>query len=49
MHWLKIRITLGAWVAQSVGHLILDFDSGPELEVMGLSPAKHSVLDRESA
>ena len=28
----------GAWVAQSVKHLTLDFDSGHDLEVRGFEP-----------
>ena len=28
----------GTWVAQAVGHLALDFSSGHDLRVMGLSP-----------
>ena len=39
----------GAWVAQSVKHLTLDFSSGPDLRVVGSSPASDSVLNGESA
>jgi len=39
----------GTWVAQSVNHLTLDFGSGRDLRVMGLSPTLGSVLSGESA
>ena len=34
----------GAWVAQAVEHPILDFSSGNDLQVMGLSPVTSSAL-----
>ena len=34
----------GAWVAQMVGHLTLDFSSGHDLMVLGSSPMWGSVL-----
>ena len=40
---------MGAWVAQLVKHLTLDFGSGHDLMVVGWSPALGSVLCRESA
>jgi len=36
-------------VAQSVGHLTLDFCSGRDLRVVRLSPAPGSLLSTESA
>ena len=39
----------GTWVALWVKHLILDFYSGHDLRVMGLSPALGSVLGIEPA
>ena len=38
----------GAWVAQSVEHLPLDFGSGHDLKVVGLSPPLDSVLIAKS-
>ena len=34
----------GAWVAQSVDHLTLDYSSGYDPKVMGLSPESGSTL-----
>ena len=42
-------MTLGAWVAQSVECPTLDFGSGRDLRVVGLSPASGSILSMESA
>ena len=42
-----MRCFRGAWVAQSVKRLTLDFGSDHDLRVMGLSPAWGSAL-RES-
>jgi len=39
----------GAWMAQSVEHPTLDFSSGHDLRVVGLSPVLGSVLGGESA
>ena len=41
--------TEGAWVAQSVECLTLDFSSGHDLRVVGSSPASGSVLSTEPA
>ena len=43
------KIFGGAWVAQSVKHLTLDFGSGHDLRVMRLSPSLGSTLGMESA
>ena len=45
---LKMK-TQGAWVAQSVEHLTLDFSSGHDPRVVGFSPASGSVLSMEPA
>ena len=37
----------GMWVAPSVKHPALDSSSGPDLRVVGLSPAAGSLLDVE--
>ena len=42
-------MSAGAWVAQSVERLTLDFSSGHDLRVMGSSPALGSVLSMEPA
>ena len=39
----------GAWVAQLVKHLTLDFDSGHDLMIMRLSPMSDSALGVEPA
>ena len=39
----------GAWVAQLIKHLTLDFSSCHDLKVMRWSPALGSVLSREQA
>ena len=39
----------GAWVAQLVGHLTLDFDSGHDPRVVGLSPTPGSMPSVEPA
>ena len=39
----------GAWVAQSVEHLTLDFGSGHDLRVVRSSPLSGSMLGVESA
>ena len=39
----------GIWVAQSVKHPTLDFDSGRGLTVRGIEPALGSVRSKESA
>ena len=39
----------GAWVAQSVEHLTLDFGSGCDPRVVGSSPALGTVLSMEPA
>ena len=39
----------GVWVAQSVKCPTLDFSSGHDLRVVGLSPASGSKLSGESA
>ena len=39
----------GTWVAQSVEHPTLDFDSGHDPRVMGSSPALGPVLSMEPA
>ena len=39
----------GAWVAQSVEHLTLDFGSGHDPEVVGSSPASGPSLSMEPA
>ena len=39
----------GAWVAQLVGHPALDFSSGHDPRVMGLSPMSGSALSMEPA
>jgi len=44
MGWLP-----GAWVAQLIEQLALDFGSGHDLRVLGSSPASGSVLSGESA
>ena len=41
---LKIAINQGAWVAQLVKHLTLDFGSSYNVTVLGLSPTSGSVL-----
>ena len=46
---LLIINILGAWVAQLVKHPTLDFSLGPDLRVMGLSPALGSALGVEPA
>jgi len=38
----------GPWVAQSVEHLIRNFDSGHDLRVLRPSPALGSALSMES-
>lgn len=40
---------LGAWVAQSIEHLTLDFVLGHDLGVVGSSPPLGSMLSGESA
>ena len=40
---------VGAWVAQLVEHLTLDFGSGHDLRVMRLSPGSGFTLGMESA
>ena len=40
---------MAAWVAQSVEHLTIDFDSVHDLRVMGSSPELGSVLSTEYA
>ena len=45
----EVQKTGAAWVAQMVKHLTLDFGSGHELRVPGLSPTLGSMLSRESA
>ena len=42
--FLKVVRIWGVWVAQSVKHLALDFDSGHDPRVMGASPAMVSML-----
>ena len=44
--WVKFR---GAWAAQSVEHLTLDFGSGHDLRVVRLSPVLGSALGMEPA
>ena len=44
--FIKLR---GAWVAQLVEHLTLDFGSGHDLRVMGSSPVLGSVLSVQTA
>ena len=39
----------GVWVAQSVEHLTLDFGSGHDPRVMGLSPTSGSMLSMKPA
>lgn len=38
----------GAWVAQSVKHLTLNFSSGHDLRIVQLSPKSDSMLGMES-
>jgi len=45
---LKNSLMRGAWVAQSVRHLTLDFGSGHDLRVMRSSPASGSAQAMES-
>ena len=47
--WLRINKYRGACVAQLVGCLTLGFSLSHDLRVVGSSPAKGSVLSRESA
>lgn len=44
-----LKTAWGIWLAQSVGHTILDFGLYPDLGVEGLSPALGSALSGESA
>ena len=46
---IKLPLIGGAWVAQWVMYLTLDFGSGHDLKVMKLSPELGSPLSRESA
>ena len=46
---LKELLGQGAWVAQSVEHLTLDFGSVHDPRVMGSSPKLGSVLSVEPA
>ena len=39
----------GTWVVQSVGHLTLDFGSGHDTRVVGLSPTLGPALSLEPA
>ena len=52
-YWLHSSVTNcqdgGAYVAQSVRHLTLDFGSDHDLGVVGLSPTSGTVLSVESA
>ena len=48
-HLGKKKSLGGAWVAQSVKHLALDFGSGHDLRVVRLSPVLGSMFSRESA
>ena len=41
---MKLNYFGGAWVAQSVKHLTLDFNSGHDLGVVGSSPMLGSML-----
>ena len=45
----KRFVSWGTWVAHSIKHLALDFGSGHDLRVMGLSTALGSTLGMESA
>ena len=47
--YLKIHVLKGAWVAQLVKHPTLDFNSGHDLRVLGLSPVSGSRLSMESS
>jgi len=48
--YLSIKIYCrGAWVAQSVKQLTLDFSSGRDLRVLGSGPASGSALSGETA
>ena len=47
--WLKTCELVGYLVAQSVEHPTLDFGSGHDLRIMGLSPTWCSVLSGKSA
>ena len=48
--FFKIANAWGAWVAQLVEHLTLDFSLGHDLRVVRLSPTHiSSVLDAKSA
>ena len=46
---LRIHTCHSAWVAESVKLMTLDFASGHDLRVLGLSPLPDSVLSVESA
>ena len=46
---LKMVLLRGAWVAESVGCLMLGFSSSHDLRIVRLSPASGSVLSAESA
>ena len=43
------RVRRGAWVAQSVEHLTLDFSLGHDHRVVGLSPKLGFTLNMEPA
>ena len=47
--FVKFQMFLGAGVAQWVKRLTLNFSSGHDLRVVGLSPSSGSVLRLESA
>ena len=46
---IKIEGCWGAWMAQSVKHLALDFGPGHDLRVVKLSPALGPVLKMDPA
>ena len=49
LEFLKNSPSWGTWLAQSVKHPTLDFGSGHDLRVMGLSPKLGSMLGKEPA
>ena len=49
LHLASRVFGLGAWMAWLVKPMTLDFSSGPDLRVLGSSPAWHSMLSWKSA
>ena len=46
---VRWKLSRGAWVAQSAERPALDFDSGHDPTVVGLSPVSNSALSMEAA